>query len=102
MTREIYNVVFDFLKKTYVNYRQGDRVSSPVEFFAVIQKIYGDFIKAADMILAQPHHVLETTHAVLPGHKVRRIDQIPCIGLKGIWIRQGSLTSEFLWLKLWL
>lgn len=75
VTREIYNVVFDFLKKTYVNYRQGGRISSsPVEFFAVIQKIYSDFIKAADMILAKPHHVLETTHAVLPGHKVRRID----------------------------
>ena len=75
VTREIYNVIFDILKKTYESYRQGDRISSsPVEFFAVIQKIYGDFIKAADMILAQPHHVLETTHEVLPGHKVRRID----------------------------
>lgn len=75
VTREIYNVIFDILKKTYENYRQGDRISSsPVEFFAVIQKIYGDFIKAADMILAQPHHVLETTHEVLPVHKVRRID----------------------------
>ena len=26
------------------------------------------------MILSQPHHVLETTHEVLPGHKVKRID----------------------------
>lgn len=75
VTREIYNVVFDFLKKTYMGYQQSDRVSSsPAEFFAVIQKIYGDFIKAADMILAQPHHVLKITHEVLPGHKVRRID----------------------------
>lgn len=75
VTREVYNVVFDFLKKTYQGYQQTDRVnSSPIEFFAVIQKIYCDFIKAADMILAQPHHVLETTHEVMPGHKVRRID----------------------------
>ncbi len=75
VTTEIYNLVFDFLKKTYQGYRQSEHVaSSPVEFFAVIRKIYGDFIKSADMILSQPHHVLETTHAVLPGHKVKRVD----------------------------
>lgn len=75
VTQEIYNVVFDFLKKTYLGYQQSDHVSSsPVEFFAVIQKIYGDFLKAADMILVQPHHVLETTHVVLPGYKVKRLD----------------------------
>lgn len=75
VTKEVYNVVFDFLKKTYLGYQQSDRVnSSPVEFFAVIRKIYGDFIRAADMILAQPHHVLKTTHEVLPGYKVKRID----------------------------
>lgn len=75
VTREVYNVVFDFLKKTYLGYQQSDKVnSSPVEFFAVIRKIYKDFLKAADMILAQPHHLLETTHEVLPGHKVKRVD----------------------------
>ena len=75
VTKEIYNVVFDFLKRTYLGYRQSDHVSSsPVEFFAVIQKIYKDFLKAADMILSQPHHVLETTHLVLPGYKVKRLD----------------------------
>lgn len=75
VTKEIYNVVFDFLKKTYLGYRQSDHVSSsPVEFFAVIRKIYGDFLKAADMILSQPHHVLETTHQILPGYKIKRLD----------------------------
>ena len=75
VTREVYNVVFDFLKKTYLGYQQNDRVSSsPVEFFAVIRKIYYDFLKSADMILSQPHHVLETTHDVVPGYKAKRID----------------------------
>ena len=47
VTREVYNVVFDFLKKTYLGYQQSDKVnSSPVEFFAVIRKIYQDFLKA--------------------------------------------------------
>lgn len=75
VTKEVYNVVFDFLKKTYLGYQQGDKVnSSPVEFFAVINKIFRDFIKATDIIIAQPHHVLATTHQVAPSHKVKKID----------------------------
>ncbi len=75
VTREVYGLVFDFLKKTYLGYQQSDRViSSPVEFFAVIRQIFGDFMKAADMILAQPHHLLEATHEVLPSHKIKRVD----------------------------
>ncbi|WP_018306593.1 restriction endonuclease-like protein [Desulfitobacterium hafniense] len=75
VTKEVCNIVFDLLKKTYLGYQQSDRVnSSPVEFFAVIRKIYTDFLKAIDMILAQPHHMLETTHEVLPNYKINRID----------------------------
>lgn len=75
VTKEVYNVVFDFLKKTYLGYQQSEKVnSSPVEFFADINKIYKDFIKAADTIMSQPHHVLDTTHQVLPSHKVKKTD----------------------------
>src|SRR5690606_27531894 len=76
VTQEVYNVAFDFLKKTYTYYQPSDRVnSSPVEFFAVITKIYNDLIKATDMILVQPHHVLETTHEVMPSHKTKKTDK---------------------------
>lgn len=75
VTAEVYNVIFDLLKKTYLSYRQNEKAgNSPVEFFAVINKIYGDFIKAADMILAQPHHELETIREVLPSHKIKSTD----------------------------
>ena len=75
VTKEIYNIVFDFLKRTYLGYQQSDRASSsPVEFFAVIRRIFGNFLKATDMILAQPHHILQISHEVLPSHKVKRID----------------------------
>lgn len=75
VTVEVYNVIFDLLKKTYLGYRQNDKVgSSPVEFFAVISKIYEDFIRSADMILAQPHHELETIREVLPSHKIKATD----------------------------
>jgi len=75
VSAEVYNLVFDFLKKTYLGYQQSDRVnSSPVEFFAIIRKIFGELIKAADTILAKPHHILEKTHEIIPSHKVKRID----------------------------
>ncbi len=75
VTAEVYNVIFDVLKKTYMGYRQNDTIgNSPVEFFAIIRKIYTDFVRAADMILAQPHHELITTHEVLPSHKIRATD----------------------------
>lgn len=75
VTTEVYNLVFDFLKKTYDSFDiNASQKSSPVEFFAIIRKIYGEFISAADMVLAKPHHLLETEHQVLPGHKVKRTD----------------------------
>ena len=75
VTKEVYSVVFDFLKKTYQGYQQGENMnSSPVEFFAVVTKIYSDFLKATDMILANPHHLLEKNYEVQPSHKVKRTD----------------------------
>ncbi len=76
VTSEIYSLVFDFWRKTYQNYAQTDRYqSSTVEFFAVIRTIFDDFIRAADIIVARPHHVLETIRKILPSHKVKHIDK---------------------------
>ncbi|WP_314033138.1 DUF2357 domain-containing protein, partial [Mogibacterium timidum] len=75
ITAEVYNLVFDFLKKTYDSFDvSSGRQSSPVEFFAIIQKIYQEFITAADMVLNKPHHLLQAEHVVLPGHKVKQTD----------------------------
>ena len=75
VTREVYNLVFDFLKKTYESFNvSSSRQSSPVEFFAIIQKIYNEYISAADMVLRSPHHLLQQEREVLPQHKIRRYD----------------------------
>lgn len=75
VTAEVYNIVFDFLKETYSSFRMSDKAtSSPVEFFSVIRKIYGDFIRAADMILSRPHHQLQTLHEVIPSYKAKHVD----------------------------
>lgn len=75
VTAEVYNLVFDFLKKTYDSFDiSPDTHSSPVEFFAIIRKIYDEFIASADMVIAKPHHILEKEHTVLPGYKVKQTD----------------------------
>lgn len=75
ITAEVYNLVFDFLKKTYDSFdTDSKKKSSPVEFFAIIKRIYDEFITAADMVLVKPHHVLETEHVVVPSHKIKRTD----------------------------
>lgn len=75
VTAEVYNIIFDFLRKTYVGYQQNDKIgNSPVEFFSIIDKIFNDLLKAADMVLRQPHHQLENIREILPSHKVRQMD----------------------------
>lgn len=75
VTSEIYNLSFDFLKKTYSSYRQGSTAqSSPVEFFAVIRKIFRSFLKSIDYIIAHPQHSLKTTYQIQQAHKIKRTD----------------------------
>lgn len=75
VTSEIYNIVFDVLKKTYLHYGpNGSTGNSPVEFFAIIRTIFRDMLRAADLVLAQPHHVLQTTHEVEKQYKIKRMD----------------------------
>ena len=75
VTGEVYSLVFDFLKKTYESFDvSSSKQSSPVEFFAIIQKIYKEYISAADMILRNPHHQLLTDHEILPWYKIKQTD----------------------------
>lgn len=75
VTAEVYKLVFDFLKKTYDSFDvSSKKQSSPVDFFAIIRKIYEEFLASADMVIAKPHHILETEHLVMPGHKIKRTD----------------------------
>lgn len=72
---EVTNLIFDFLKKTYAAFDLAPtRQSSGVEFFAILQRIFGEFLRAADTIIARPHHALRQEHTVLPSHKINRID----------------------------
>ncbi len=75
VTTEVYNLAFDMLKKTYQSFDIAPSSNpSPVEFFAIIRKIYNDFILSADTLINRPHHLLQVEHEVLSGHKIRRTD----------------------------
>ncbi len=75
ITAEVYNLVFDFLKKTYSSFDVSKSAqSSPVEFFAIIRKIYDKFIGAADMVLRSPHHQLQKEMEILSQHKIKQYD----------------------------
>ena len=75
VTAEVYNLVFDFLKRTYSSFDiSRSTQSSPVEFFAIIRRIYEQFVGAADMVLRSPHHLLQKEMQVLAGHKVKQYD----------------------------
>lgn len=84
VTTEVYNLVFDFLKKTYEGFDVSEeRKSSPVEFFAIITRIYNEMIKAVDMVISKPHHLLAVDHEILPEHKIKKTDQKTIRWLEG-------------------
>lgn len=98
VTKEIYNIAFDVLKRTYAEYQPSDRINnSPIVFFSVIRRIYRDLLKAADMILSRPHHILETNHVILPIHKVGRTDHktIKWLEQHPSYVRRNCDTLSF-------
>ncbi|MCF8019480.1 MAG: restriction endonuclease-like protein [Vallitaleaceae bacterium] len=76
VTDEVYNLAFDFMKKTYQKMNLVDKHNnSNSEFFSIITLIYDHFLHAVDMIIANAHHELEIYSEKVPVHKVKRIDQ---------------------------
>ena len=76
LSKELYNLVFEFLRETYHGYHFGNHSpNSLVEFLAIIECIYCDYIKAIEAILRHPHHVLQTDHMVVRTDKAKRFDR---------------------------
>ena len=67
--------VLDFMKKTYqVFVPDHKRNDVPAVFFTILQSIYDKYLRAANRILAVPHHKLITEHEVMPHYKAARTD----------------------------
>ena len=67
--------ILDFMKKTYqVFVPDHKRNDVPAVFFTILQSIYDKYLRAANRILAVPHHKLITEHEVMPHYKAARTD----------------------------
>lgn len=70
---EIYNLAFDFLKKTYLWSNIKENVGdSLTEFFSIIDIIFDKFKAATDTVLKTPHHILQHENQVVPFHKLKK------------------------------
>ena len=67
--------ILDFMRKTYqVFVPDHKRNDVPAVYFTILQAIYEDFLRAANRIIAVPHHKLITEHEVTPHYKATRTD----------------------------
>ena len=75
VTDEVYNLAFDFLKKTYQQMDLRNKYSnSDNEFFSIISVIFQKMLQAIDIIIYNIHHKLQAYKENIPSHKVRKID----------------------------
>ncbi len=72
VTNEVYNLAFEFVKKTYINASMNNETkSSNTEFFSILKVLYNNFINSLDFIINTPHHILKSNMEILPAHKIK-------------------------------
>lgn len=73
VNNEIYNLSFEFLKKTYLFASINENVGgSLTEFFSIINLIFDNFKTSVDIIIKNPHHVLQCENSIVPFHKIKK------------------------------
>jgi len=73
---EIYNLAFDFLKKTYLWSNMNENIGgSLTEFFSIINIIFNRFKAATETVLKTPHHILQQENQVVPFHKLKKTNK---------------------------
>ncbi|MBF8436091.1 DUF2357 domain-containing protein [Halanaerobiaceae bacterium Z-7014] len=72
VNEEVYNLAYDFLKKTYQEMRPKESDSATdSEFYTILRTIFNDLLKAFNRIKAYPHHRLVKEEKVKPASKVK-------------------------------
>lgn len=75
VTDEVYDVIFDYLKKTYGTFGLSSRQSkTPIVFITILNRIFDQYIKAIDLVMRLPHHKISKEYLILPAHKIKHID----------------------------
>lgn len=74
---EIYNLAFDFLRRTYFKAKLGSRrQTSLAEFYSVISHIFERLAVAFERVKKSPHQQIVTSHTIVMPERVRRTDHV--------------------------
>ncbi len=73
VNQQVYNLSFDFLRKTYnlTGLRETSQ-QSLTEYFAILQQMLGQLVQAVDRIKVNPHHRLYKEQRIVDAAKVKR------------------------------
>jgi hypothetical protein len=76
VNQEVYNLAYDFLRKTYQNMKIAEEKNvSEAEFFVIIENIFKDLLQAFTRIENSPHHRIVSQKTVKPASKVKKINR---------------------------
>lgn len=85
---EVYNLAFDFLRRTYLKAKlTGQQQASLTEFYSIISFIFDKLVAAFNRVKLYPHQRIITTHEVVKVEKVRRTDHV-----SRKWLRRNAAT----------
>ena len=74
ITNELYNILFDFMKKTYRGYDQNlNKKNSNLEFFMVLKEIFSELISAVNIVIAHPNHNLQKEDCIVAANKINKV-----------------------------
>ncbi|PRX18491.1 hypothetical protein BX659_14310 [Orenia metallireducens] len=76
VNEEVYNLAYDFLRKTFQNMRltEAENISDS-EFFTILKTIFNGFKKAFRRIEKFPHHRLNQIRKVKPSGRVKKVNK---------------------------
>lgn len=75
VNEEVYNLAFEFLKRTYSNTKLVHKNNSSLtEYYSILTYVYDKMMKALKVVLERPHHMLQKEREVVNFHKIRNVD----------------------------
>ncbi|MFP4199764.1 MAG: DUF2357 domain-containing protein, partial [Halanaerobium sp.] len=74
VNREVYNLAYDFLRKTYQEMKISEKQNiTEAEFFVIIENIFKDLFKALKRVEESPHHQIIRKRNVRPASRVKKM-----------------------------
>ncbi|CCU78719.1 conserved hypothetical protein [Halanaerobium saccharolyticum subsp. saccharolyticum DSM 6643] len=74
VNKEVYNLAYDFLRKTYQEMKISEKQNiTEAEFFVIIENIFEDLFKALKRVEESPHHRIIRKRNVRPASRVKKV-----------------------------